>query len=430
MKKLSRRILLLATALLFSMTSVQPALGYDGFYMDNDIFSYDANAGEFCFEAGVVGDGNVEKMWNYLTEKGLTPEQAAGVLGNIKEEGGFSATRQEDSQTFPNGGWGIVQWTGSRRTQVLQAIADVAPDLIQYHDAKYGGPTSKENGYVAEGIPEDDAARLLSIELEFLYQEATTRQLRDLDHFSDFLTDRNVTEWEALTKAKTIRQASDVWLLSFERPLDQSERQQTTRANHGQEIFDELNGTASSGNSCAPVSSSGIAEATLLYAHPRWMDSYSTPKPEYAELMKRYQDQGLYTAGTPVGSECGTWVTALIRESGHDRGYNYNGKGYPDIGASPSGLINQENWAKANWSFLGGSDIDVAELRPGDVAFWGAGGAAVGGGGHTFAFVGDIEGFESNIASASLAGAGFGARAPMAGTESLTHPGIRWYGKR
>jgi hypothetical protein len=50
-----------------------------------------------------------------IKEFGLTPEQAAGIVGNLGFESSGFETLQEVGQTPPSGGWGWAQWTGPRR---------------------------------------------------------------------------------------------------------------------------------------------------------------------------------------------------------------------------------------------------------------------------------------------------------------------------
>ncbi len=50
-----------------------------------------------------------------VKEFGLTPEQAAGIVGNLGFESEGFETLQERGQTPPSGGWGWAQWTGPRR---------------------------------------------------------------------------------------------------------------------------------------------------------------------------------------------------------------------------------------------------------------------------------------------------------------------------
>jgi len=53
----------------------------------------------------IEGNDNAEKAWNFLTGKGLSPEQAAGIMGNLSVESGF------DPQADNSGNYhGIAQW--------------------------------------------------------------------------------------------------------------------------------------------------------------------------------------------------------------------------------------------------------------------------------------------------------------------------------
>ena len=117
-------------------------------------------------------------------------------------------------------------------------------------------------------------------------------------------------------------------------------------------------------------------------------------------------------------ADCGIWVGFVLRKSGYEPDY------------PPGGTSSQQAWLEDNWQFLGnGSDIDTSTLQTGDVAIvnQGSGGGTSG---HTFIYVGEISGFDSNIASSSL-----GTRAPVAGSESLTEDSLgrgplKWFRKK
>lgn len=51
--------------------------------------------------------------WEFFIGKGYTPEQTAGILGNLKQEHGFRTSDEA-------GGLGIAQWLGSRRERLIQ----------------------------------------------------------------------------------------------------------------------------------------------------------------------------------------------------------------------------------------------------------------------------------------------------------------------
>lgn len=161
---------------------------------------------------------------------------------------------------------------------------------------------------------------------------------------------------------------------------------------------------------CGGFSGGNLAETTLAYAWPQYKGLDIVPKPEWAEAVKKAQSQGLYVGGTKYpGIDCGGFVTRLLIDSGFEPNYNHAGKG--------GNTVTQKEWAEANWQKVGdGSSINVADLRPGDVAFQP---------GHTFAYVGTIPGFESDIASASL-----DERAPMAGKEDPRGGDVTWFRKK
>jgi hypothetical protein len=81
-----------------------------------------------------IGEGekaSVQAMYKYLIEKhGFTPEQAAGILGNLQVESGFDTGAYNPNE----GAIGLAQWLGGRREN-LEAFAAGRP----------GGVTSWKN---------------------------------------------------------------------------------------------------------------------------------------------------------------------------------------------------------------------------------------------------------------------------------------------
>jgi hypothetical protein len=104
-------------------------------------------------DSPLVGCDNAEKIWNYLvgqTVHGqrLTPQQVAGIMGNMQVESGFNPRRVQstptpsgDRDTPPAGdiGYGIVQWTpGTKimtdfnRLRPLYAPAQITPGTLDF----------------------------------------------------------------------------------------------------------------------------------------------------------------------------------------------------------------------------------------------------------------------------------------------------------
>lgn len=101
-----------------------------GFFEENGVYQYDpcdkcsakvSNSLTSPAPTSLIGATNQEKAWNYFGQRGLTPVAAAGAMGNIEQESSFSAAAKEAG----GGGLGIIQWTGSRRTN-LEAAATAA----------------------------------------------------------------------------------------------------------------------------------------------------------------------------------------------------------------------------------------------------------------------------------------------------------------
>lgn len=112
------------------------------------------------------GADNFEKIYNYMTGKGLSPEQAAGVLGNIAIESGGNPIRAQvgpdtkDPAQFGTGigvgkAWGLIQWdAGGRVIDYATRAGATGPiyelgtqlDIVWWH-MNNSSPTGAENMY-------------------------------------------------------------------------------------------------------------------------------------------------------------------------------------------------------------------------------------------------------------------------------------------
>lgn len=146
-------------------------------------------------------------------------------------------------------------------------------------------------------------------------------------------------------------------------------------------------------NSDASGASGDVAALQELVKKWAWPEykgrGFTQRMPEYADAIS----QGGYS-GSCNGVDCAAFVYQLITKSGWD----------PDFPTGPvrsmiSALENSSTWQEVTSDIKSNSDA-----RPGDVIIKYAGGTH-----HVVIYVGDIDGFESPIASASQCG-----RAPMA----------------
>ena len=180
-------------------------------------------------------------IWEYLKAQGLTDAGAAGLMGNLYAESGLRPnnlqnsyegklgmadaeyTEMVDRGTYANfgndrAGYGLAQWTYPSRKAALLACAKAARKSIGD----------------------------LEMQLGFLMQELST----------GYKTVLNV-----LRTTVSVREASDIVLLQFERPADQSEARRKQRAEYGQKYFDKY---AKKGGGVMGFTNSSLATVRMI----------------------------------------------------------------------------------------------------------------------------------------------------------------------
>lgn len=186
---------------------------------------------------GADRDSRYRTTWGYLTgTKGLSPEAAAGVMGNLEAESGIdphnvqNSAPTEDAPEIPidiirnRWGYGIAQWTTSGRQEGLIAFAS---------------QTNRSTGD-------------LGLQLDYLWKE---------------LTEGYVGVMAVLqTPGVTLEEASYIFLAEFETPRPftnqgtQAQRDEYTalRAGMSRAIYNEFSGQTVSGTTGAGCNSQGI----------------------------------------------------------------------------------------------------------------------------------------------------------------------------
>lgn len=430
----------------------------NGFYSGNDILFYNERAN--TAPCASTGDGSiVGKVWSFFISKELTEIQTAGILGNIYQESSVSPTAWQtinaEDKTSNAGiltdnkdsdhAWGIVQWDGSRRysensdgtkSGILGKLLTDKPHLEKYISSSYSTGGAEIIGTVKDGfkltdkaplseknIPEEDLNELLTFELEYVWAEMPNEY--------NYTAKDNVSALDKIKTANTVLDATIIFHDYFERSSDSDEFVKNTRGGYAQAIYDKMSGM-SAGKSCG--SGNKFIDTLKSYVWPTHRGWYNnpnvsadkntgiqavTPTDGYKKAVEKATSEGRYdgdectSLGVGSGIDCGAFVTTFIYDSGWDTGYNYNGTG----GATAT----QKQWLDANWQNLGNAaSIDTSTLRPGDVAIY-----SDGDDGHTFVYIGNVDGYESTVASASQC-----QRAPMSGSESLNDSEYTWYRKK
>lgn len=176
---------------------------------------------------GLQGSDNIESAFIYFTGRGLTANQSAGIVGNLIAESGVEPDTQEVNPIGGGrGGYGIAQWTSGRRVAIEAFAANI----------QLNGPASLRDKYVADSEAEPPTVLTsLLFQLDYLY---------DQELMKDY-----ITVLEHIEASSTVREASDIFLHEFERPLDQSEAVEIQRAALGEQVL-ELYGDSAVGSSC------------------------------------------------------------------------------------------------------------------------------------------------------------------------------------
>jgi len=167
----------------------------------------------------LIGKNNEEKIWNFLTGKGLNSYGAAGLMGNLFAESGLNPHNLQNTYEKKLG------YTDDSYTDAVNS-------------GKYTGFTHDSAGYgLAQWTYWSRKEALLN------YVKAAGASIGDLETQLGFLWKELAESYTAvlavLKKATSVRQASDAVLLKYEQPKDQSASVQTKRASYGQTYFDK-----------------------------------------------------------------------------------------------------------------------------------------------------------------------------------------------
>lgn len=231
-----------------------------------------------------------QSLFKFFTEKGLCSNGIFGLMGNLYAESGMNPKNLQnsyekklglsdeeytiavDTGTYVNfvkdaAGYGLAQWTYWSRKQAM----------LEYHRAK------------GKSIGD------LITQAEFLYEELSK------NHKPVLLV---------LETAKSIREASDMVLLNFERPADMSAAVQEKRASYGQQ-YEALYKKQTGGSEEMARSRSVITKILLDWygaregsaKHKEIIDLYNTLSPRPRGYKLTYSDAWC----------AGTWSAAAVK---------------------------------------------------------------------------------------------------------------------
>ncbi len=395
-----------------SAIAVENECGDPDFYDSNSIQFFDPCEAA-CSSSGAIGGAaptsltgadNYEKVWNYFTGRGLSAVVTAGMMGNLeKESHGMYPWALEANPSHAGQGFGIIQWTGGRRTAVENALRAGGITPADYTDANMDKGLLFQLNYLWDEMEQGYGG------WEQYSSETSVGDMAYLDTVNPNSQFTPSGLGDMAGKGSLLRIHSN-----FVRSADTvANGRIVKRMEYGLEFFEKFNGTA--GASCGGANGN-FQQTVLDYVLPDYagkgVTGKSKARPAYVAAADAQDAAGKYTGNgaSPWYADCGGFVTILVSNT-IDPTYNTRETG----GGGPTGT--QYEWLKKNWDLVGrGGDVDVASLIPGDVFIQD---------GHTFIFIGDVQGISSNRASASNM-----SRVPMAGRESLTDGSGWWYRKK
>ena len=180
-------------------------------------------------------------IWEYLKAQGLTDAGAAGLMGNLYAESGLRPNNLQNSYE------GKLGMADAEYTEMVDrgTYANFGNDRAGYGLAQWTYP-SRKTALLAYAKAAGKSIGDLEMQLGFLMQELST----------GYKTVLNV-----LRTTVSVREASDIVLLQFERPADQSEARQKQRAEYGQKYFDKY---AKKGGGVMGFTNSSLATVRMI----------------------------------------------------------------------------------------------------------------------------------------------------------------------
>ena len=172
---------------------------------------------------------NARAIWKFLLDRGLTPEGAAGLMGNLRAESTLRANIVQRGMGHTDDGFTqlldeLVK-SGKGKAELTKIMkkkpyASVGYGLAQWTTA------DRKAGLVLKARKNGTSVADLNTQLEFLMDELGGKYYSKV--------------WKTLTSAKSVEEASTSVLKGFERPADMGPATVAKRASFGQGFFDLL----------------------------------------------------------------------------------------------------------------------------------------------------------------------------------------------
>lgn len=191
------------------------------------------------------GSNNQQVAFNYFLSQGFSPQQSAGIVGNLIAESGVEPRRVQGTPGDGSGDRDTFSITNAAGKRVVDPV---------FLDKKGYGIAQWTSGGRQQGLIDLAVSRGLSIEgnlplqLDYLMQEFNV-------NYTSILRD--------LRAAPGLYEASSIFMTKFERPKDQSTTAQKKRGDMGQKVLDLYGGAGPVGNVSTTDPAPGVTPAPV-----------------------------------------------------------------------------------------------------------------------------------------------------------------------
>ena len=302
----------------------------------NDIIAgnsaYDSCGNEtFCTSDALVGSDNIQKTLNFLLSHQLTLVQAAGVIGNLRQESGQNIDPSDeqvkgqswtDTSNAGGHGVGIVQWDSDRRPKMINAAFSAGLTLQDL---------------------ETNSEKNLAFQLQYMWTELTT------DHQGTY---------SQLKGDNDVASATTDFEVGYE---GAGTPNMSNRIQYAQDVLDNYSGggVTTTSSSCASTCDSGTSTTDAGLSQVR-QNVVCVSQQEFkiwqngvdpATYCKKYIN-GLGQDGGNTGGSCEEWCADFVS-------WVYNQAGHPFTGGASGG-----------WRYQGVIQIYNDALADGDNLNW------------------------------------------------------------
>ena len=318
----------------------------------------------------LVGSDNMSKIWNFFISKGLTPVQTAGLMGNLQAESALDpqADQQKGKASTPTDGdgFGLVQWTYAVRQKPLVAYA--------------------------AAMQPPQAVDTLEAQLPFIWHE-----LNSSDFVDDFKVLQSATDVPGATSAimngtlAPMGAGHKPGFQVYEAPASIGDPAATAaRTKLSQKIYSLMSGGGTSANPSAAATGCGGAQGAVQGSITKTaMSAYTWPKPDCSQTADNetrsnchdaraaYKTDIVNPGGLDALTDCGTFVSTVMRKSGVDANY-------PVVSTGTQITYLRDHPEKYH---ITESPKSTKQLTSGDILIWSEGSS-----GHTMIYLGEAGG--------------------------------------